>query len=124
MSVTFSMISTPAVGSTPCDEFLYEELDVNVANANACTLLDVLGYADNVAAGDLCGIANGEDFLGRVLMAQAVRLADAGIPVCSLPSEGMRLLAAGRPGYVQDRLADLRTLAQVAAEWGHRITWA
>lgn len=119
MSVTFSAYS-PAT-----QQFVADELAVNMANANAAHVLDVLGFGEDVRAGDLCGTVSGEDFLGRVLMALAVSPADAGIPAHEdHTAGGMLWIEGGRPeGYTQERLGQLRELAEDARDRGCSITW-
>jgi hypothetical protein len=101
--------------------------DVNVSNANAAHLLGLLGFPvdlEDEEAG-LYGTASAEDFLGRVLVAQAVNPADAGVPVTEEQGEGMLLVRCGRRvGYSEDRLASLRELADFAISRGQTIQWS
>jgi hypothetical protein len=120
MSVTFS-------GYNPATEqFLAEDLDVNMANANARVVLDALGFAEDVAAGDLCGTVPAQDFLGRVLTGFGLAPTDPGRPVTENTGQhGARFIDCGRaPGYVQDRLVQLQELAEAAVGTpGAVISW-
>ncbi|GAA2107921.1 hypothetical protein [Streptomyces synnematoformans] len=87
---------------------------VNMANANAAVVLDVLGLTES------CGDEDPEQFLGRVLVAVAITPDDEGRPA---ETRG-RFTDCGRPvGYLQRRLADLRGLAEHALRSGLRVTW-
>ncbi|MFJ4879885.1 hypothetical protein ACIP93_32425 [Streptomyces sp. NPDC088745] len=89
---------------------------VNMANANAARVLDVLGYGYD----ELCGDAEAEDFLGRVLVALAVAPADAGRPA----TVDGNVIDCGRPaGYTQTRLEELRELAEDACARRLRVAW-
>lgn len=109
------------------------ELDVNMSNVNAKTLLSTLGLGednldrDPFSCEELVGTSDAESFLGRVLMAEAVSPEDEGIPVNQLPSEEgkARVFDGGRmPGYIQMRLSELRELAQWCNEHGFDVAWA
>lgn len=93
--------------------------DVNVSNVNARRLLDLLGYP---ATADMCGDDDPGEFLGRVLLAQALAGRDEGIPA---HRTGPNTEDWGRrPGYTQDRLIALAQLAQDALAIGAVISWA
>jgi hypothetical protein len=101
---------------------------VNVHNANAVVLLDALGYApaehdasDPFDVPDLAGDAGAADFLGRVELALGLAPVDAGRPATQ---DARWLTGARRPGYLQDRLAELRNLALACQRSGARVTWA
>lgn len=66
-----------------------------------------------------------QDFLGRVLVAQAVNPADAGVPARVMPSEGgATMIDCGRrEGYSEDRLGQLHELAEFAVSRGRTIQW-
>lgn len=99
---------------------------LNVSNANARHLLDLLGFSsESDQDGDLSGSTTAEDFLGRVLLAQAVNPADAGVPVLEETGQGgMTLVKMGRRvGYSEDRLESLRELADFAVSRGRAIQW-
>lgn len=126
MTVTFALLVNGVI-ENGADEA------VNVSNANAGHLLGVLGY--EVDWSDLYGEATAEDFMGRVLIAQAVNPTDEGVPSRELtPVEKTASLFAGfgaatvidcgrSYGYTEGRLAELRELAQLAAEQGVSIAW-
>ena len=120
MTITFSAYNATA------ERFEADHLAINLSNANAAHVLDALGFGDDVRAGDLCGTVDGEDFLGRVLMADAVSPEDEGVPSHEIARAGnAQWIEGGRPpGYLQDRLAQLRDLAQAATEGGYQVTWA
>ena len=121
MSVTFT-----AATRTFCPEFNAnllvacpeaEDLEINVSSANAVVLCDALGI--NLAEEGWCGSLPAEDFLGRVLVALAVQPSDEGIPTHEVPTGGVRWIECGRrPGYIQDRLAQLHELAEWAVAHG------
>lgn len=93
--------------------------EVNLANANARRVLEVLGLADEL--GDLTGHAAAEDFLGHCLIALALEPADAGVPAV----QDGRFIECGRPaGYLQDRLTELHDLAVWCAAQGRGVSWA
>jgi len=59
----------------------FSEAEVNLSNLNASGLLDLLGIQVGEAFEERCsGSMSAEDFLGRVLMAQAIMPADEGLP--------------------------------------------
>ncbi|MFJ6354803.1 hypothetical protein ACIQKB_35770 [Streptomyces sp. NPDC092046] len=88
--------------------------EVNMANANAARVLGVLGY------GELAGDAEAEDFLGRVLVALALTPEDAGRPATA---EGRFVDCGRREGYVQERLEELRELAEDARARRLTVYW-
>lgn len=116
MSVTFTAYN-PTTEEFVSDS---EELEVNVSNANAATLLEVLGL-DTI---ELMGAESAEGFLGRVLMASAVSPEDAGIPAHVAVGNPRWIEGGRRPGYIQERLEQLRTLAEFARSGQAQITWA
>lgn len=106
------------------DGEFYEEPSVNMSNANAATVFESLGLS---LAPDYCGSLPAEDFLGRVLMAEAVAPEDAGVPAMTTMSleGGATMIDCGRPeGYTQTRLAQLRQVAEFAQERGASVVWA
>lgn len=100
--------------------------ELNVSSQNAIHLLGLLGIPFDAEDGAIAGSMPAEDFLGRVLMAQAVNPADAGVPARTLPSEGgATVINCGRrEGYSEDRLAPLHELAEFAVSRGRTIQWA
>lgn len=119
MSVTFSgwkFINEIESISSP------EDLDINMNNRNAALVSESLGIDLNTEG--WCGSTTAEDFLGRVLMALAITPADEGMPSYEVPGTGARMIEGARnPGYVQERLGQLHTLALWAVENDAEITW-
>lgn len=99
---------------------------LNVANANARHLLDLLGLVPAADEGGcLSGSTSAEDFLGRVLLAQAVNPADAGVPVVEEVGQGgaTMVLMGRRVRYSDERLTTLRQLADFAVDRGRTVQW-
>lgn len=101
---------------------------INVADRNGMHLLDLLGIeseGDDEFGYQPFGSMSGEDFLGRVLMAQAIAPADAGRPAVEHRSEGgMTVIEGGRrEGYSEDRLTELRELAEFSIATGRKVQW-
>lgn len=93
--------------------------EVDVAVRNAAYLLVLLGYGPVV---DLNGRVPAEDFLGRVLVAEALSGPEDGyLPQATY---GRMVDCGRRPGYVLERLADLRVVAEAAVSAGAGICWA
>jgi hypothetical protein len=117
MSINFYLI-------TPDDEFVREDLSVNMANANAFRMLETLGYRNP----DYCGELTPVDLLGRVLTALGLEPLDEGRPWTEERSEGgATMIDCGRrPGYIQDRLRDLQDLAEAGCGYpeGTMVVWA
>lgn len=115
----FCAVHLPSVQSVSDDDTVTE---LNVSNVNAAALLDTLGiYADNPQENRLCGSLDAEAFMGRVLIAQAISPVDAGIPATT---SGM-VTDCGRPeGYIDDKLIQLESIAQIAMERGVSVVWA
>ena len=126
MSVTFTACTRRFCAEFNADLLVAcpeaEELEINMSNANAAVVCGALGI--DLAAEGWCGSLPAEDFLGRVLVALAIQPADEGIPSHELPREhngpfpvGPRIVECGRrPGYIQERLAQLHALAQWAVD--------
>jgi hypothetical protein len=92
-----------------------EELEVNMSSANAVVVCAALGI--DLEEEGWCGSLPAADFLGRILVALAVSPTDAGVPTHELPREPgqVRWIECGRrEGYTQERLAQLRELADWA----------
>ncbi|MFI8769585.1 hypothetical protein ACIGN6_32400 [Streptomyces sp. NPDC053792] len=87
---------------------------VNMANSNAARVLGVLGY------GELAGEAEADDFLGRVLVGLALTPVDAGRPAAA---EGNFIDCGRRAGYIQERLEELRGLAEEARARRLPVCW-
>lgn len=106
--------------------------EVNMANTNAAEVLAALGLlTDTPAPGEpvteeLVGSCDAVDFLGRILLAQAILPSDPGRPVTETQAPGgPRWIDCGRaPGYVQSRLADLTEVCDYALAHGVKVSWA
>ncbi|MET4144162.1 hypothetical protein [Arthrobacter sp. UYCo732] len=114
----YGMMSVLAIESAPSPE-------MNVSNANAMHLLELLGLPSTPFEGSLAGSTTPEDFMGRVLLAEAINPADAGVPVTTTTSEGGATMVqmGRRVGYSEDRLAALRELADFAVDRGRDVQW-
>jgi hypothetical protein len=105
-----------------------DTLDLNVSNLNARTLLIALGLDGE--DGDLCGTVDGEDFLGRVLLALATDRDDSGVPYAviggaALGQSGATMIDCGRSvGYFADRFGALHALALEAVRLGRGIQFS
>lgn len=102
---------------------VHDPAEVTISEDNASMLLDLLGL-DRLNTG--IGHIDGVDFLGRVLVAQAIAPTDAGRPTVAIPiADGGSFLDHGRPaGYAQDRLAQLRSLAVAATAAASMVRWS
>lgn len=112
-----------------------DDLAVNMANGNAAQVCAALGI--DLAAEGWCGSLPAADFLGRVLLALAISPADEGMPSHDLqPGDdagpllgivgegGPRIIQGARhPGYLQDRLTQLRELADWAVAHDAEISF-
>ncbi|WP_329583783.1 hypothetical protein [Streptomyces sp. NBC_01361] len=87
---------------------------VDMSNANAARVLDVLGYSEPY------GDEDAQLFLGRILLALALDPEDAGRPATT---DGRFIDGGRRPGYSGVRLMELRGLAEYAQARGLRVTW-
>jgi len=99
---------------------------LNVSNTNAMHLLGLLGLpSEPDECGSLSGSTTAEDFLGRVLLAQAVSPADEGVPVTTQKGHGgATMIRMGRrAGYSEGRLTALRELADFAVHRGRDVQW-
>jgi hypothetical protein len=113
---------------------VYAEIgpSLNVCNGNAITLLEALGIPTQVEDGPLGPIAvdaygslPADDFLGRVLVAEALSVGDPGSLTETHEAEGQAtLVVCGRPeGYVDTKLAILREIALWAQARGVEVQW-
>lgn len=110
MSVTFTAQGAP------------DELDVNMSNSNAATVAASLGIDLDP---DWCGDLPAGDFMGRVLLALAISPADEGMPSFEHAGPGARMIeGARRAGYLQERLGQLRDLAEWATAHGADVWWS
>ena len=138
MSVTFNAASStfrPEFNANvlaPLPEA--EELEVNMSNSNAAQVASTLGI--DLDAEGWCGNMGAEDFLGRILVALALSPADEGMPSFQLaPGDSAGIFGtvreggptfiqgARRPGYLQERLEQLRELADWALANGAEISF-
>jgi len=93
---------------------------INMANGNAAALFDLLGLEFD---GDF-GEAPAEDFLGRVLLAQAmldVTTDEHGRPDIE---DGRWITCGRRPGYLAERLTHLHEIATWAREHDAVVAWS
>ena len=94
--------------------------EVNMHNGNAATVLDLLGITCD---GDF-GETTAEDFLGRVLLAQALMDVtyddQQGLPASS---DGRWHVGGRRPGYLAEKLTELRDVAEWATRAGVAVVW-
>lgn len=103
---------------------------VNLNNRNASWVLDLLGLRDAGAAEwDLCGTADADDFLGRVLMATALKdtaVDDSGRPaITDVTPGGATWVEGGLPeGYFAERLDQLHEIATFAVTHKAQVCWA
>lgn len=111
-----------------------DELAVNMSNSNAAQVCRTLGI--DLEQWGWCGNLPAEDFLGRVLVALAIEPADEGVPSHRLlPGDsagifgtvqegGPAFIECGRrEGYTQERLGQLRELADWAVANGAEISF-
>jgi hypothetical protein len=99
------------------------DLEVNMSNGNAARVFDSLGIS---LEPDWCGELPASDFLGRVLVAQALSPVDEGMPAYEHlrePGQCHMIEAARRPGYLQERLGQLHELASWAIDHGVEVYW-
>lgn len=90
------------------------ELDVN--DKNAQQILNVLGLS-----GDRDGFYEAGDFLGRVLLAQALLPVDSGLVAHDSTSRWTE--GVNRPGYLDEVLDTLRTIAEHGVRTGREVGW-
>lgn len=115
----YGLMSIQAVESDPAPS-------MRVSDTNAMHLLGLLGLpSEPDESGSLAGSTSAEDFLGRVLLAQAINPEDAGVPVTTEVGQGgATMMRMGRhPGYSDDRLVCLRELADFAVGRGRDVQW-
>ena len=97
-----------------------EHLSVNMSQGNAARVCETLGI--DLDEEGWCGSLPAVDFQGRVLVALALSPADEGMPSYEHPGPGATMIeAARRPGYLQERLGQLRELADWAVAHGAEI---
>lgn len=134
MSVTFSAEGLPP-GVGEDGEWDFNELEVNMSNVNAVRVAETLGFRlDPDHDGDLFGAMDATEFMGHVLVGLALAPADEGMPAHELaPGDPGRPAWAGdarwieggrHAGYMQDRLEQLRGLAQWAVDNNAKVVWS
>ena len=104
---------------------------VNMANGNVVEIFKVLGLLsdapDNADVDDAFqgGSLSAEDFMGRIVIAEAMApISPARPTVESQSSQGARFIECGLPeGYMQGRIADLRVVAEYAIANNRDIQW-
>ena len=114
------------------DEFVCEDLNVNMHNANACRILALLGYKRMTGVTVLPGLGSlpiaesgsttAEDFEGRVLVALAIEPADEGR---DWTQDDRMATGSRRAGRTEELLAELRRLAEAGKGTpGAVVCWA
>jgi hypothetical protein len=105
---------------------------LNVANGNAIKILASLHLGSRVvetgfgpAPADCGGSLDAEDFLGRVLAAEIMSVGDPGRPEeITVVDGGPTIVSCGTPeGYLDDKLAALREIAEFAQAHGRAVVW-
>ncbi len=98
-----------------------EAPEVNMANGNAAAVFDLLGLDFDGDGGE----TTAEDFLGRVLLAQALLDVttddEHGRPG---HTDGNWITCGRRPGYLAGRLTDLHQIATWAIERDAVVVWS
>lgn len=112
MGITFALITGGVLrtsGPAAVDMKLRDGLD----------MLTALGFSADPAA--VHGEVQPADLLGRLLLADALTPADEGVPT----TEDGRWTTGGRSeGWTQRKLAELRTLAELAQTQGVPVGWS
>jgi hypothetical protein len=93
---------------------------VNMCNRNAAHVLDTLGVD---TSGELAGELAGDELRGRVLLALGLAPADEGRDAQAHDEAGRFIEGARHPGYLQERLEQLRDLAEHCQACGYMIAW-
>jgi hypothetical protein len=96
-----------------------DELAVNVSNVNARDILSFLGVEF-----DYCGTLSADELLGATLVAEAVAPRDPGHEGGADPRNPRMIECGRRPGYLNDRTAQIRALAEAAKAHGASVSWA
>lgn len=136
MSVTFSAEGL-LPGVCPIDGgWAPNPLEVNMSNVNAAAVCAALGI--DLDAEGWCGSLPAQDFLGRVLVALAIAPVDEGMPshvlqpgddagpLLGIVGENGPTIIQGarRPGHLQERLDQLRQLADWAVVHDADVYWS
>ena len=96
------------------------EPEITLSNINADELFYVLGITGETFSDRCCGTMNPNDFLGRILIAQAVAPISAKKPTYT----DSNIIHGGRPeGYVQEKLQHLHHIATYAIKHNRQICW-
>lgn len=106
--------SVYAVPATP-------EPELNVSNTNADEILSYLGLATSEGFSEYCaGTMPAQDFLGRVLMAEALAPEKSGLVTMQIEN----VVYCGRPdNYMAARFAKLREIAEWAIANDRSVSW-
>lgn len=96
---------------------------VNITSLNARPVLDALGYPREIDP-DMWGSCEPGDFLGRILMAQAIAPVDEGLEAHQAPGLGAPWIHCGRDAaHLQRTLASLVEVAEWARDHGRLVVW-
>ena len=131
MSVTFypaQYVSDPRWGVVLDCVDVREDIPVNLANANAVRVLEILGFPPerDEQSCDFVGASYGAvAFLGRVLLVQGLAPYDEEMPAYQLPGDGATVWQGARHvGYMQEKLRLLEELAAFCVAQGYIVAWA
>lgn len=97
--------------------------EVNMANTHASAVLALLGITEESVEDIWSGVLPAGDFLGRVLVAQALAGHDEGLPIHEVDTVLGRAYTSRREGYFDERLAQLREIAEKALAEGAQVWW-
>jgi hypothetical protein len=101
----------------PVDDL--DHLSMNLANANAYDLMSFLGLE-----ADYAGTVSADAVLGAALVAEAVAPRDPGHEGGADPRNPRMIECGRRPGYLNDRTAQIRALAEAAKAHGASVSWS
>jgi len=95
--------------------------EVNMANTNAAFIIELLGIEF-----DYCGSIPAAELLERITFGEVVGGGDAGTVAVEYRAEGgATVIDCGRhAGYADERLAQLREVAEWAVAHGREVTWS
>lgn len=104
---------------------------LNLNNQNAADILRVLGLVEPGQDADIinpevrwCGELPAADFLGRIMVAQAISPESAEKIGYEKPGPGAIMFESGREaGYIQKKLAELAEVADWAAKHERTVCW-
>lgn len=98
-----------------------EDCTVSMCNSNAADVVEALGYPREEY---YSGEAEPDDLIGRCLIAEAIA-PDPEMPSYEqIGSQGARLIDTGREaGYVREKCASIRALAERAKSMGRTVVW-